>query len=276
MAPNPFAPYVYNPNTLALTADGTGLTPYQGGAVNGSMYSAAQAAAYATTNASTVEGGDGRPTNEYTSLSAPVSRGVLTDMLTAAVTDSINFKASYNWGKVESIVYSGGTTNQPDVDVNFPQGLDETIGLSGQNIIGTSVVNPAGGANIPTMANAYIQQAANNGNSTLLNAVNGGYDIFNKDWTAQTDPLSDQTTTVRRVTAGFDGKFGQSSWTWDGYGEYGLTARAGGAEHRARDLLRNGAGLGARSERAARVPRDRSWWRIDWLERHQYSGQSVL
>ncbi|MGC1457580.1 MAG: TonB-dependent receptor [Steroidobacteraceae bacterium] len=225
MAPNPYAPYAYNPNTLQLTADGTGLNSYQGGSVDASAYSSAQAAAYATTNSSVVEGGDGRASSEYTNLTAPVSRGVLTGMLTAAVTDSINFKAGYNWGKVESIVYSGGTTNQPFVDGSFPQGLDELIGLSGQNIIGSSVVNPFGGANIPTMANAYIQQAANNGNATLLNAVNNGYDIFNKDWTQQTDPLSDQTATVRRVTAGFDGKFGESSWTWDGYGEYGLTER---------------------------------------------------
>ena len=225
MAPNPYAPYVYNPNTLALTADGTSLVPYLGGTVDPSMYTGAQAAAYATTNTSTVEGGEGRPTSMYTNLTAPVSRGVISGLFNAAVTDSINFNASYNWGRVESTVFSGGTTNQPFVDVNFPQGLDEILGLSGQNIIGSSVVSPFGGPNIPTMPNAYIQQAANNGNPTLLNAVNNGYNIFNKDWTVQTDPLSDQITTVKRVTAGFDGKFGASTWTWDGYGEYGLTER---------------------------------------------------
>jgi iron complex outermembrane recepter protein len=223
MAPNPYAPYTYNPNTLALTADGTGLIPYQGGSVDASQYSAAQGAAYETVNSSTVQGGDGRPTGYYTNLTAPVSRGVLSGLLTADVTDSIKFNASYNWGKVQSTVFSGGTTNQPYVDVNFPQGLDTFIGLSGQNIIGNTTQSLFGP--VTTLPNAYAALAAANGNSSLLNAINNGYDILNKDWTTQTDPLSDQTTTVKRVTAGFDGKFGQSTWTWDAYGEYGLTDR---------------------------------------------------
>ena len=37
------------------------------------------------------------------------------------------------------------------------------------------------------MPNAYIEQAARDGNASLLNAVNAGYNSLNKDWTDQTN-----------------------------------------------------------------------------------------
>jgi hypothetical protein len=68
-------------------------------------------------------GGDGRPLAQYTNLTAPVTRGVLTGMINAAVTDNINFTGDVNWGRVESSSYSGGYTAQPIIIPTLPSGL---------------------------------------------------------------------------------------------------------------------------------------------------------
>jgi len=217
--------YNYTPSALQFSSDGQSLSPYTGGSN----------ALPTTVNSTTVVGGDGQPINQYTNLSAPVQRGVLTAMITAAVTDNINFKGDVNWGRVQSYSYSGGYTTQPFILPTLPQAFDQSIGYPGQNLIGntTQGLNYACGAaaefcpTIPyaTMPNAYAQLAANNGNASILNAINEGYDVLNKNWTSQTDPESTQTTTVKRVSGGLDGKFGESSWTWEAYGSYGLTER---------------------------------------------------
>jgi outer membrane receptor protein involved in Fe transport len=53
----------------------------------------------------------------------------------------------------------------------------------------------------------------------------GGPAFFNKDWTSQINSHSATTTDVRRGAIGLDGKFGASTWTWDGYLQYGKTQR---------------------------------------------------
>jgi iron complex outermembrane recepter protein len=228
-APIPYAPAFgappgpYNPNALQFSQDGQSLSPYTGG-VNPLP---------ATTNSTTVVGGDGRPLAQYTNLTAPVTRGVITFMVNAAVTDNINFTGDVNWGRVESSSFSGGYTAQPFILPTLPQAFNQSIGLPGQNIIGNVTQGMAPGPfgafapTVPynTIPNAYAQLAANQGNASILNAINNGYDVLNKDWTDQTDPVSVQTTTVKRFTGGFDGKFGESSWSWEAYGEYGLTNR---------------------------------------------------
>jgi iron complex outermembrane recepter protein len=163
-----------------------------------------------------------------------ISRGVITAMIDAKVTDTINFKGDINWGKVESSSSSGGYTSQPTIIPTLPLFFNQSIGFPGQNLIGSTASN--GFASFPTVPNAYAQLAANNGNPALLNAINNGYNILNKDWTDQVDGLTDQTTDVKRVSGGFDGKFGDSSWTWDTYGEYGLTDREQLVENGARSI----------------------------------------
>jgi iron complex outermembrane recepter protein len=181
--------------TLQATPDGTGVVAYNTGVT---PYGAA-------TNASTVVGGDGNPVNKFTNLLAPNKRGVLTGMVTAKLTDSINFSADVNWGKVESSTSVFGNTDQPTVFI-----IPGVFNIITNNI---------------TAQNAYINQAANLGNPSLLNAVNKGYASLNKDWTSQIPLFIDTSTTVKRFSAGLDGKFGDSSWTWDAYAEYGLTER---------------------------------------------------
>jgi iron complex outermembrane recepter protein len=63
--------------------------------------------------------------------------------------------------------------------------------------------------------NPFAQQA-------LGSALGSGVTI-NKDWTTQEPAFSQFTTNVRRFTFGLDGKFGNSTWTWDANYEYGLT-----------------------------------------------------
>jgi outer membrane receptor protein involved in Fe transport len=50
--------------------------------------------------------------------------------------------------------------------------------------------------------------------------------MMNKDWTSQLNTHSAFDTKVKRFAAGLDGTFGESSWTWDGYVQYGRTDRS--------------------------------------------------
>jgi iron complex outermembrane receptor protein len=63
--------------------------------------------------------------------------------------------------------------------------------------------------------NAYLTPA--------LAAANTG--LFDKNWDDQVNSQTRVRTTVWRGVLGFDGKFGDSSWTWDTYAEYGHTYR---------------------------------------------------
>jgi outer membrane receptor protein involved in Fe transport len=66
--------------------------------------------------------------------------------------------------------------------------------------------------------NAYVVQ-----NPGLAGAVGNFVD---KQWDDQTSSQTDVETTVWRTVIGMDGKFGDTSWTWDGYYEYGHTYRS--------------------------------------------------
>jgi outer membrane receptor protein involved in Fe transport len=143
-------------------------------------------------------GGDGIPIYQYNNLVAPVSRGNIMTMLSGNITDDLHWKASGYYGDVKSTRYQGTVATQ----FYF----------------------------LPS-DNAYIQ------NNSLGTAFNGhvlipanpfiplSYAPINKDWTTQMPAASIFDTKVKRVTAGLDGKFGQSSWSWDANFEYGLTNR---------------------------------------------------
>lgn len=45
--------------------------------------------------------------------------------------------------------------------------------------------------------------------------------VFSKDFSTQVDTANDTRTTLGRVAVGLSGAFGESSWTWDGYYQYG-------------------------------------------------------
>jgi outer membrane receptor protein involved in Fe transport len=139
-----------------------------------------------------VQGGDGRSIYEYTNLRSPVKRNVATGLFTLALTDTINMSVDLSYGKVETVNVTGAldaNANQIRPDNAFLVGLPELIAAQ------------AAGAN------------------------GGPFAAFNKDWTSQTNPYTSFDTDVKRGAVGFDGKFGDSTWTWDGYYQYGKTKR---------------------------------------------------
>jgi iron complex outermembrane recepter protein len=141
-----------------------------------------------------VQGGDGPSVYQYTNLRTPVQRDVLTGMFTSALTDTINLEIDASYGKVWS-KYRDQT-----LTANFDQ-------------IATD--------------NAYIQ-----GNPALMAAqaagfpgAGAGFAFFDKDWSGQTSNYTNVSTKVKRAAIGLNGKFGASSWSWDGYYQYGVTDR---------------------------------------------------
>jgi len=184
---NLISPYsVFTPSTTSTTTPTQALQATPDG--TGVMpYSVAPQPYPGAAASNAVIGGDGTPIYQYTNLNAPVNRGVITGALTWALTDTVNFSSDVNWGKVKTTNYGGALTDTGDT-------------ISPQN--------------------AYIQNSPN-----LQAAVGPTGAAINKDWTSQVNQLTTTTTTVKRFSGGFDGKFGQSSWSWDAYAEYGLTER---------------------------------------------------
>jgi iron complex outermembrane receptor protein len=140
-----------------------------------------------------VPGGDGPSIYKFTNLRAPVKRNVATGTFTFQATDTVNMSVDLSYGDVKTVDFNQGLT--ANFDAITPQ-------------------------------NAFIQ-----GNTPLTAAQQsvalfpGGPAFFDKDWTSQIDAHSEFTTKVKRAAIGFDGKFGSSSWSWDGYYQYGLTNR---------------------------------------------------
>ena len=105
-----------------------------------------------------------------------------------------------------SVTYA--LTDSINLKINASYGKVETLNRTGAlnenfNFIGTTnaFLTPALSAQVPF----------------------GGF--LSKDWTSQLNSYSDFNTRVRRIAAGLDGKFGDSSWTWDAYYQYGDTLR---------------------------------------------------
>jgi iron complex outermembrane recepter protein len=141
----------------------------------------------ATSTFNNVVGGDGISIYQYTNLTAPVDRNVVTGMLTYAFNNKMTMSIDTSWGKVETVNINGGLNDQ------------------------FSTIQPD---------NAYVQL-----NPGLQAAVGPFGALLNKNWTSQTDPHSVFTTDVKRAAIGFDGPFGGSSWTWEAYYQYGKTNR---------------------------------------------------
>jgi iron complex outermembrane recepter protein len=65
------------------------------------------------------------------------------------------------------------------------------------------------------------------GTAALGAAPNGYY--VGKDWTSQIGNDQFNDTTLKRISVGLNGKFGDTSWSWDANGEYGLTENVEGS-----------------------------------------------
>jgi len=171
-----------------------------------------------------VQGGDGRSIYQYTNLRAPVDRKIITGTFTAALGDSLNLNADLSWGDVETTNITGA--------------------LDAQNLTYLAT-------------NAYVVNTAGL-QPAFLGAV-GGRRALNKDWTGQLDSHSTFTTKVKRASIGLDGKFGDSSWAWDAYYQYGDTDRrqlVADNRHLNAYLMATDAVLGPGGQVMCRVTRD--------------------
>jgi len=136
-----------------------------------------------------VSGGDGESIYQYTNLRAPVKRNVATGAFMFDINDDTHLSVDLSYGKVET--------------ENRTQAL-------------TAVFTPI------TPGNAFLTPALA---AAVTQYGGGGPAFFNKDWSSQVNSHSETTTDVRRGAIGLDGKFGSSTWVWDGYFQYGKTER---------------------------------------------------
>ena len=88
------------------------------------------------------------------------------------------------------------------------------------------------------LTNIFVAQSvANPFAAPVLNAAGVPFALVAKAWDDQSDSFTTFTTAVKRASIGLDGKFGDSSWTWDGYYQIGRTNR----EQLVHDNLHNNA-----------------------------------
>ncbi|MEP7246331.1 MAG: TonB-dependent receptor [Gammaproteobacteria bacterium] len=172
--------------TLQATADGTGTQAFNIGKQPESN------AFLSFLNV--VPGGDGKSIYQYTNLRAPVKRNVATGTFTFAVTDTVNLNVDLSYGKVETANITGALDAQ-------------ATAITAQNAFLTPALEAARVASVGQFP------------------FPGADALINKDWTSQVDSGLFVTTDVKRAAFGLDGKFGESSWSWDGYYQYGLTNR---------------------------------------------------
>ena len=143
-----------------------------------------------------VSGGNGRRLSEYTNLRAPVNRTVYAGTFKFKINDDLNFTADASYGEVGTINRTGGF------------GTDTTFAIG--NIQAD---------NAYLLLNPALQTGFNS-------AAFFGPASLTKDWSSQVDSFTEFNTKVFRTSAGLDGKFGDSSWTWDAYWQYGKTKRS--------------------------------------------------
>ncbi len=185
-------------STFQFTPDGAGVTPF---AVGLQGYRGPGG----SPSSSTAIGGDGAPTFKNLSLYPEVDRKTTYARMSLDLTDNLAGFIEASWGQVKGINHQWSP---------------------GQNSANNCVLPD----------NAYIQ-----GNATLINALNArmgnapfanfpnefcfGGTVITKDWSAQNDQTVTTDTKVTRAVVGLEGSFGASSWTWEGYYQYGKTTR---------------------------------------------------
>ena len=185
-------------STFAFSPDGKGVTPF---AVGGQGFRGPGG----SPSTSTAIGGDGAPTFKNLSLYPEVDRKTGYARMSFDFTDETVGFVEASYGQVK------GANHQWS---------------PGQNSANNCVYAD----------NAYIQ-----GNTALVNALNARVGnapfatfpnefcftgtIITKDWSAQNDQTVTTDTKVTRAVIGLDGTFGGSSWSWEGYYQYGKTTR---------------------------------------------------
>ncbi|HEV2700204.1 MAG TPA: TonB-dependent receptor [Steroidobacteraceae bacterium] len=161
----------------------------------------------------TAPGGAGTLVNQYTNLVTSVKRGIVTGLISAKITDSINMNLDLNWGKVDAF--------NPLSNFQIQNGT--LLGFDNPYLQAVT------GENAATLA-ANAQTAV--AGSTIFGGPGDSPGYFlSKDFNSQIPDVQFQNTTLKQVSLSFDGKFGDTSWTWDGHGLYGKTAQVEGSYH---------------------------------------------
>lgn len=149
----------------------------------------------------TAVGGEGEGIYADTVLRSPVERTIGYASFTNEINEKLNFFVEASAGSTETDTEGGFT--------NFQY----------------TCIRPD---------NAYIQPSQQGGSSALLNFVTansgqfpcfGGGAPFSKNWENQIDHGNFTSTDLSRVAFGFDGGFGDSTWTWDAYYQWGKSER---------------------------------------------------
>ena len=204
-APMGFTSSAFSYSTLlapvnSASPDGLGQLPFIG---NNDPYSG------------TAPGGDGELVNKYANLITAVKRGIITGLISAKITDNINMNIDLNWGKVQA--YNPLS--------NFQITSGNLLGFDNPYLQAATGLTTA-----QLAANAAAAVTADG--STIFGGPGDspGY-AFSKDWNAQIPDVQFNNTTLKQVSVGFDGKIGDSSWTWDAHGLYGKTNNVEGSYH---------------------------------------------
>ena len=174
---------------VQLNSAGTGFTNFNPG-VGGDGFFAA-----------TTIGGEGEGTYQDLVLRTPVERNVLYASYEGMLGESLGFFVEASYGKVESST-EGGFTN---VSYTCIQPDNAYVQL-----------NPA--------LNAFVQ--ANLGAFPCNVPQTGRTGVpFHKNWENEINHGNDTETELSRVAFGIDGQFGDSTWTWDAYYQWGESDR---------------------------------------------------
>jgi outer membrane receptor protein involved in Fe transport len=110
--------------------------------------------------------------------------------------------------KVATATFTFALTDTMNLTADASYGNVETVNLTGalnSNFVAVTPANPFA--------------------APVLNAAGVGFALAQKAWNDQSDSYTRFTTRVRRASIGLDGKFGDSSWSWDGYYQIGRTNR---------------------------------------------------
>jgi iron complex outermembrane recepter protein len=157
----------------------------------------------------TAIGGDGEPIYKNLSLFPEVERKVGYGRMSFEVTDSLEAFAEVSYGQVE------GTNHQWAPEQNQAYAC-----IRPDNAYLASLSQAA--------RNAVSARNNNAPFATFPNQICGLFGagtVLTKDWSDQNDQTVLTDTKVTRGVVGLNGSFGTSSWTWEGYYQYGKTER---------------------------------------------------
>lgn len=138
------------------------------------------------------QGGEGRPNYQYTNMRSPVEREVFYSAYTHEISDDMTFFIEGSMGSVDTFT---------------PQGsLDTTFGFLAPD-------------------NFYLNRLQAAGSDPCPLQAFGVPCFFNKNYSDEIDTYNETTTDLTRFSLGLSGRFGDTTWTWDTYYQYGESDR---------------------------------------------------